>query len=427
MKLWSKNDSLNKKIEKFTVGDDRYYDLFLAKYDVIASIAHAKMLCHTEIISKREKNKLVDELKSIKNDIESGNFIIEDNFEDIHSKLEFLLTEKLGDIGKKIHTGRSRNDQVLVATQLYLKNEILIIKKLIKKLFDILISLAEKNKTKLLPGYTHLQIAMPSSFGIWFSSYAEILIDDIIYLNTAYKINNQNPLGSAAGYGTSLNIDREYTTKELGFETLKFNVASAQMSRGRSEKSVAIAIGSVAETLARLCSDICLYMTKELNFISLNEEISTGSSIMPHKKNPDIFELVRAKCNNIRGLTNQLNIISTNLSSGYQRDMQLVKGKIIDGIESIKDCIEITSFSLKKIKTKDQILSNKNYDFIFSVEKLNNLITGDNMSFREAYDQVSKSIKDGNYSRSKRNKHTLIGGIDNLCLNAIINKMKENF
>ena len=294
----------------------------------------------------------------------------------------------------------------MVATQLYLKNEILIIKKLIKKLFDILISLAEKNKTKLLPGYTHLQIAMPSSFGIWFSSYAEILIDDIIYLNTAYKINNQTPLGSAAGYGTSLNIDREYTTKELGFETLKFNVASAQMSRGRSERSVAIAIGSVAETLARLCSDICLYMTKELNFISLNEEISTGSSIMPHKKNPDIFELVRAKCNNIRGLTNQLNIISTNLSSGYQRDMQLVKGKI---------------------KTKDQILSNKNYDFIFSVEKLNNLITGDNMSFREAYDQVSKSIKDGNYSRSKRNKHTLIGGIDNLCLNDIINKMKENF
>ncbi len=427
MKLWSKNDSLNKKIEKFTVGDDRYYDLFLAKYDVIASIAHAKMLCHTEIISKSEKNKLVDELKSIKNDIESGNFIIEDNFEDIHSKLEFLLIEKLGDIGKKIHTGRSRNDQVLVATQLYLKNEILIIKKLIKKLFDILISLAEKNKTKLIPGYTHLQIAMPSSFGIWFSSYAEILIDDIIYLNTAYKINNQNPLGSAAGYGTSLNIDREYTTKELGFETLKFNVASAQMSRGRLEKSVAIAIGSVAETLARLCSDVCFYMTKELNFISLNEEISTGSSIMPHKKNPDIFELVRGKCNNIKGLTNQLNIISTNLSSGYQRDMQLVKGTIIEGIESIKDCIEITSFALKKIKTKDEILSNKNYDFIFSVEKLNNLITENDMSFREAYDQVSKSIKDGNYLRSKRNKHTLIGGIDNLCLNDIINKMKENF
>lgn len=427
MKLWSKNDNLNKKIEEFTVGDDRYYDLFLAKYDVRASIAHAKMLCYTKIITASEKNKLIQQLKLINKDIEKGNFEIEENFEDIHSKLEFLLTHKLGDIGGKIHTGRSRNDQVLVATQLYLKDEILSIKKLIKRLFDVLINLSEKNKNKLLPGYTHLQVAMPSSFGLWFSSYAELLIDDILYFNTAYKINNQNPLGSAAGYGTSLNIDREYTTKELGFETLKYNVASAQMSRGRLEKSVAIAIASVAETIGKLCSDICLYMTNELNFISLTDEISTGSSIMPHKNNPDIFELVRAKCNLIKSLSNELNMITTNLTSGYHRDMQLVKGKIINGIESIKECIDITSFSIQKIKIRDGILKSKNYDLIFSVEKLNNLILDNGISFREAYNEVSKSIKDGSYLKSKRNKHKLIGGIDNLCLEKIINKMNENF
>ena len=312
MKLWSKEDNLDKKVEKFTVGSDRLDDLHLAKYDVIASIAHAEMLSKCSIITKDDENKLVDELKNILKEIEKGNFTIEDSFEDVHSKIEYLLIKNLGDIGKKIHTGRSRNDQVLVATQLFLKEEINIIKKLVKSLFDILIEKANSYKDKYLPGYTHLQVAMPSTFGLWFSAYAESLIDDIIFLNTALKINDQNPLGSAAGYGSSINIDRTYTTKKLGFETLKFNVFAAQMGRGRVEKSVAVALSSLATTLAKFSSDICFYMTNELNFVSFPENFTTGSSIMPHKKNPDVFELIRAKCNQIKSVSNQFDLISSN-------------------------------------------------------------------------------------------------------------------
>jgi len=332
MKLWNKKDLLNKKIEKFTIGEDRINDLYLAKYDVIASLAHAKMLKKVSIINSKELKALEYELIKIKKDIKDGKFEIENKFEDVHSKIESILTEKLGEAGKKIHTGRSRNDQVLVATQLYLKDEINKIKSLTKELFNVLIDLSKKNKDHLLPGYTHLQVAMPSSFGLWFSAYAESLIDDVMYLNTAFKINDQNPLGSAAGYGSSFNIDRDFTTKELGFKELKYNVVSSQMNRGKVEKSVAIAIGSIASTLSKLSSDICFYMSQELNFISFPEDVTTGSSIMPHKKNPDVFELIRGKCNMIQSLANEFNHISLNLFSGYHRDLQLFKSKIIESI-----------------------------------------------------------------------------------------------
>ena len=426
MKTWNKIDVLSKKIEKFTVGNDRTYDLFLAKYDVQASIAHAKMLNKINILTTNELKLIIKELNKIQKSITKGNFIVEDKFEDIHSKIEFNLVESLGDIGKKIHTGRSRNDQVLVATQLYLKNEIIEIKNLIKELFDLLISLSNKNKNNLMPGYTHMQVAMPSSFGLWFSSYAECLIDDILYFNTAFKINNQNPLGSAAGYGSSFEIDREFTTKELGFETLKYNVVAAQMNRGKVEKSMAIAIGSVANTLSQLSNDICLYMAQEFNFIFFSEKITTGSSIMPHKKNPDVFELIRSKCNSIQSIQNELNLISNNLASGYHRDKQLFKEKIITGIETIKDCLEIMNYSLKHIKVRKFILKDDKYKFIYSVENLNELVKK-GINFRDAYIEISESIKKKKFTPFKKVNHSMKGGINNLCLREIKSKMKNNF
>ena len=422
MKLWNKEDMLDKKIEKFTVGKDRINDLYLAKYDIKASIAHAKMLNKVGILKSNELKSLEHELNQIKLEIEDGEFEIENKFEDVHSKIE---SNKLGEVGKKIHTGRSRNDQVLVATQLYLKDEISEIKSLIKELFNILIKLSETNKDHLLPGYTHLQVAMPSSFGLWFSAYAESLIDDIMYLNTAFKINDQNPLGSAAGYGSSFNIDRDYTTKKLGFNELKYNVVSSQMSRGKVEKSVAIAIGSVASTLSKLSSDICFYMCQELNFISFPEQITTGSSIMPHKKNPDVFELIRGKCNLIQSLANEFNHISINLFSGYHRDLQLFKGKIIESINEIKNCLEITSYTIQKIKIRKNILDDEKYKYIFSVENLNNLVNS-GMAFRDAYTTISNEIKSGTFKPSKKIKHTLKGSINNLCLTEIKMKMKKN-
>ena len=426
MKTWNKIDLLSKKIEKFTVGNDRTYDLFLAKYDVQASIAHAKMLNKINILTTNELKLIIKELNKIQKNISKGNFIVEDKFEDIHSKIEFNLVESLGDIGKKIHTGRSRNDQVLVATQLYLKNEIIEIKNLIKELFDLLISLSNKNKNNLMPGYTHMQVAMPSSFGLWFSSYAECLIDDILYFNTAFKINNQNPLGSAAGYGSSFEIDREFTTKELGFETLKYNVVAAQMNRGKVEKSMAIAIGSVANTLSQLSNDICLYMAQEFNFIFFPEKITTGSSIMPHKKNPDVFELIRSKCNSVQSIQNELNLISNNLASGYHRDKQLFKEKIISGIETIKDCLEIMNYSLKDIKVRKFILKDDKYKFIYSVENLNELVKK-GINFRDAYIEISESIKKKKFTPFKKVNHSIKGGINNLCLREIKSKMKNNF
>ena len=426
MKLWTKNDELDKIIEKFTIGKDRYYDMFLAKYDIIASIAHAKMLQKINLISSKEMNLLVKELNKIKKLIHEDKFIIDEKFEDIHSKIESYLTENLGDLGKKIHTGRSRNDQVLVSLQLLFKDEILNIKLEINKLFKSLIKLSKKNKDYLLPGYTHLQTAMPSSFGLWFSSYAESLIDDVLFLNTAYKINDQNPLGSAAGYGTSFEIDREFTTKELGFKELKYNVLASQMNRGKIEKSLSIALSSIATTLSTFCSDICFYMTQELNFISFPNEMTTGSSIMPHKKNPDVFELIRAKCNSIKALPNELILMSNNLTSGYHRDYQIFKGRIIDGILDAIECIKVFNYSINKIKVRKNILDDDKYKFIFSVENLNELVKN-GKTFRDSYNQISKEIKNNAFKPNKTIKHTLIGGIHNLSLDQIELKMKENF
>ena len=426
MKLWNKNDKLDNKIETFTVGNDRIFDMYIAKYDVKASIAHAKMLSKIGVINNDEESLLVKELKTILSLIEKSEFKIEEKFEDIHSKIEFYLTDKLGDLGKKIHTGRSRNDQVLVALQLYFKDEILIIKNKIKELFDTLIILSKKNSKHLLPGYTHLQSAMPSSFGLWFSSYAENMIDDVLYFNTAFQINDQNPLGSAAGYGSSFNIDRKMTTKDLGFSDLKYNVVAAQMNRGKIEKSIAIAISSIASTLSTFCSDICLYMTQELNFISFPDELTTGSSIMPHKKNPDVFELVRAKCNSLKSLPNEFLIMSNNLTSGYHRDLQLYKGKIIQAINEIVNCLEIFNYSIKKIKVRRDILKDKKYEYIFSVENLNELVKS-GKSFRDSYNQVSNEIKNESFVPKKDIKHEIIGGINNLCLDEIELKMNKIF
>ena len=426
MKLWNKNDELDNKIETFTVGDDRIYDMYIAKYDVKASIAHAKMLSKIGVINNEEESLLVKELKTILSLIEKSEFKIEEKFEDIHSKIEFYLTDKLGGLGKKIHTGRSRNDQVLVALQLYFKDEILIIKNKIKELFDTLIILSKKNSKHLLPGYTHLQSAMPSSFGLWFSSYAENMIDDVLYFNTAFQINDQNPLGSAAGYGSSFNIDRKMTTNDLGFSDLKYNVVAAQMNRGKIEKSVAIAISSIASTLSTFCSDICIYMTQELNFVSFPDELTTGSSIMPHKKNPDVFELVRAKCNSLKSLPNEFLIMSNNLTSGYHRDLQLYKGKIIQAINEIVNCLEIFNYSIKKIKVRRDILKDKKYEYIFSVENLNELVKS-GKSFRDSYNQVSNEIKNESFVPKKDIKHEIIGGINNLCLDEIELKMNKIF
>ena len=424
MKLWNKNDKLDNKIETFTVGNDRIFDMYIAKYDVKASIAHAKMLSKIGVINNEEESLLVKELKTILSLIEKSEFKIEEKFEDIHSKIEFYLTDKLGDLGKKIHTGRSRNDQVLVALQLYFKDEILIIKNKIKELFDTLIILSKKNSKHLLPGYTHLQSAMPSSFGLWFSSYAENMIDDVLYFNTAFQINDQNPLGSAAGYGSSFNIDRKMTTKELGFSDLKYNVVAAQMNRGKIEKSIAIAISSIASTLSTFCSDICLYMTQELNFISFPDELTTGSSIMPHKKNPDVFELVRAKCNSLKSLPNEFLIMSNNLTSGYHRDLQLYKEKIIQAINEIVNCLEIFNYSIKKISVRKDILEDKKYKYIFSVENLNELVKS-GKSFRDSYNEVSSQIKNESFVPERNINHELMGGINNLCLDEIELKMQK--
>ncbi|WP_340199803.1 argininosuccinate lyase [Ascidiimonas sp. W6] len=424
MKLWDKGIPTNEKIDQFTVGNDRELDLLLAKYDVIASIAHANMLAKVGLISIDEGKALVHELKEIGKSIKKGSFTIETDFEDMHSKIEFLLIQKLGDTGKKIHSARSRNDQVLVAMHLYLKNEIQEIKDLVKSLFDLLIELADKHKTVLLPGYTHLQIAMPSSFGLWFSAYAESLVDDVYLLNAAYKIADQNPLGSAAGYGSSFPIDREFTTAEMNFDTLKYNVVAAQMSRGKVEKTTAFGMSSVAATLSKLAMDICLYMSQNFNFISFPDALTTGSSIMPHKKNPDVFELIRAKCNKIQAIPAQLIAVTNNLPSGYHRDLQLVKEIIVPAIQELKSCLEILAFSLKEIKVNQEILEDPKYDYLFSVDTLNELVL-QGMPFREAYKKMGAEIQSGIFKPKRDIKHTHLGSLGNLGLQGIKTKMSK--
>lgn len=423
MKLWDKGFSTDKKIDHFTVGNDRELDLLLAKYDVIASTAHAKMLAEVGLISEEEGKSLVVELDVIAKSIEKGEFTIEDDFEDMHSKIEFLLIEKLGDTGKKIHTARSRNDQVLVAMQLYLKDELAEIKAQVKAFFDLLLNLAEKHQKVLLPGYTHLQIAMPSSFGLWFSAYAESLIDDLYFVQAAYKVADQNPLGSAAGYGSSFPIDRSFTTQEMGFKTLKYNVVAAQMCRGKVEKATAFGISSIASTLSKLAMDITLYMSQNFDFISFPNELTTGSSIMPHKKNPDVFELIRAKCNKMQSIPNQLTLITNNLPSGYHRDLQLVKEIIVPALQDMKACLEIMTFSLKEIRVNETILDDPKYDYLFSVDTLNEMVKS-GMPFRDAYKKMGQEIESGNFIPKKDIQHTHEGSLGNLCLREIKEKME---
>jgi len=421
MKLWDKGFSTDKKIDHFTVGNDRELDLVLAKYDVIASKAHAKMLAKVGLLSEQEGKALIDELEAIADGIEKGDFTIEDDFEDMHSKIEFLLTEKLADTGKKIHTARSRNDQVLVAMHLYLKDELTEIKNQVSMLFDVLLQLAEKYKNVLLPGYTHLQIAMPSSFGLWFSAYAESMVDDLYFLQAAYKVADQNPLGSAAGYGSSFPIDRTFTTKTLGFETMKFNVVAAQMSRGKVERSTAFGMAGIAGTLSKLAMDITLYMSQNFDFISFPNELTTGSSIMPHKKNPDVFELVRAKCNKIQAVPNQLTLITNNLTSGYHRDFQLVKEIMVPALQDMKACLEIMTFSLKEIRVNKNILDDPKYDYLFSVDTLNEMVKS-GTPFRDAYKAMGLAIENGKFTPKKDIEHTHEGSLGNLCLDEIREK-----
>lgn len=425
MKLWDKGFSIDKKIELFTVGNDREIDMHIAKYDVIASLAHAKMLHSIGLISEKEWKELEIGLKDIASEIENGTFKIDDSFEDVHSKIEWELTQKFGEVGKKIHTARSRNDQVLVALQLYYKENLKEVHQKVFALFDTLLQLAETHKNQLLPGYTHLQVAMPSSFGLWFSAYAELLIDDVYLLNAVSKIVDQNPLGSAAGYGSSFPIDREFTTKEMNFSTLKFNVVAAQMSRGKSERSIAAALGGLCNTLARFSMDICLYMSQNFGFISFPDELTTGSSIMPHKKNPDVFELIRGKCNKIQALQTEMILITNNLPSGYHRDFQLLKENMINAFEDVKNILDIFNFAIQQIMVKEIDLNDEKYHYLFTVDSINNLVT-EGMSFREAYQKIGGEVQSGTYKATLGKNHTHIGSIHNLGLEEIRKKFPRD-
>ncbi|MDX1628306.1 MAG: argininosuccinate lyase [Fulvivirga sp.] len=421
MKLWDKGYSIDQIVEKFTIGKDRELDLKLAKYDVQGTIAHVKMLQKIGLLSKQELKQVLLALKEILHTIEEGDFLIEPEFEDIHSKIEALLTQKTGDAGKKVHTARSRNDQVLVDLHLYSKEELGHIRQLVKQLFDTFLGLSEKYKEVLMPGYTHLQVAMPSSFGLWFGAYAEQLVDDLHMLNAAYDIADQNPLGSAAGYGSSFPIDRNFTTEELGFKTLKYNVIAAQMSRGKLEKSVGFALSSLAGTISKFSMDVCLYMSQNFDFIRFPDALTTGSSIMPHKKNPDVFELVRAKCNKMENLPVEISAITGNLPSGYHRDFQIIKESYFAGIENMKQCLEVTRFMLQHIQINKDILSDPIYKHIYSVEDVNRLVM-EGVSFRDAYQTIGKQIVEGNYDPDTQVQHAHAGSLGNLCLAEIRNK-----
>jgi argininosuccinate lyase len=426
MKLWEKGIPTDVKTDMFTVGNDRELDLLLAEYDAIGSMAHAKMLASVGLLTEDEANDLVMALEDILTDIKKGDFTIEQSFEDVHSKIEFLLIERLGDTGKKIHTARSRNDQVLVDVHLFLKAELTAIKLQTKELFDLLMAKAEATKDILLPGYTHFQVAMPSSFGMWFSAYAESLVDDVVMLNAALNVADQNPLGSAAGYGSSFPIDRTFTTHELRFNTLKYNSVAAQMSRGKAEKTAAFAMASVAGTLSKLAMDICLYLSQNFSFITLPQHLTTGSSIMPHKKNPDIFELIRGKCNKIQALPYELTLITNNLPSGYHRDMQLLKEGLFPALQTLKSCLEMAVFSIKEIEPNKNILDDKKYDYLFTVDALNELVTS-GVPFRDAYKIVGEQVENNSFHSPKATKHTHEGSINNLCLNEINSKMEAVF
>lgn len=427
MKLWQKEGtSVSAIIENFTVGRDKEFDLLLAKYDVQGSIAHVTMLGEVGLMTKEEARIAIEGLKEILGDINASRFTIHDNIEDIHSQVEFLLTQKIGDIGKKIHSGRSRNDQVAVDIKLYLRTEILNIKEETKKLFDLLLAQSEKFKSKLIPGYTHLQIAMPSSAGLWLGAYAESLVDDLEMLAASYTIVNKNPLGSGAGYGSSFPLNRKRTTELLNFSTLNWNSVYAQMSRGKTEKITAIGLSGIASTLSKLSMDCCLYLNQNFGFVSFPNELTTGSSIMPHKKNPDVFELIRAKCNRIQSIPNELTLLINNLPSGYHRDMQLTKEILFPAIEELKACLQLMQLMLSNMEVKDEILDDGKYKFLFSVEAVNELVNK-GIPFRDAYQQVGNQIDQGNFQfdYKKQLQHTHEGSIGHLCNEEIAAEMKK--
>jgi argininosuccinate lyase len=424
MRLWEKDKSSLKEVENFTVGKDREMDMYLAAFDVLGSLAHIQMLESVGLLTKDELSQLQKELKNIYQQVKKGEFKLQDDIEDIHSQVELLLTQKLGDSGKKIHSARSRNDQVLVDIKLFLRNELEELVNNIQPLFELLQSQSEKYKEQLLPGYTHLQLAMPSSFGLWFGAYAESLVDDVITIKAAYDVVNKNPLGSAAGYGSSFPINRALTTKLLGFDDLNYNVVYAQMGRGKSERIVAQSLANVADTFSKLSMDACLYMNQNFGFVSFPDELTTGSSIMPHKKNPDVFELIRSHCNRIKALPNEIMMMTTNLPSGYHRDLQLLKEHLFPAFKSLKECIEIAGLMLSNIEIKKDILADEKYKYLFSVEEVNKLVNA-GMPFRDAYKKIGQNIEAGNFKYDTSIAHTHEGSIGNLCTEEIKKQMQK--
>ena len=413
-KLWEKNVKVDASIDLFTVGRDREMDLYLARYDILGSIAHITMLESIGLLTREELDKLTQELRNIYAIAEKGDFLIEDGVEDVHSQVELMLTRSLGDIGKKIHSGRSRNDQVLVDLKLFIRSELQSVVELTDNLFTTLIAQSEKYKNVLMPGYTHLQVAMPSSFGLWFGAYAESLVDDLTVLQAAYRVSNRNPLGSAAGYGSSFPLDRSLTTRLLGFDSMNYNVVYAQMGRGKTERIVASALASIAATLSKVAFDACLFNSQNFGFIKLPDAYTTGSSIMPHKKNPDVFELTRAKCNKIQALPYQITLIANNLPSGYFRDLQIIKEVFLPAFDELKDCLRMVEQMMSRITVNEHILDDCRYDPIFSVEEVNRL-TLEGTPFRDAYKQVGLRIEAGDFTPNKDVHHTHEGSIGNLC------------
>ncbi|PRD51237.1 argininosuccinate lyase [Sphingobacterium gobiense] len=429
MKIWQKNINVDSFVEAFTVGNDRAMDLHLAAADVLGSLAHTQMLNSINLLSDEDLDVVQKELKQIYRDISVGNFAIEDSVEDVHSQVEMLLTQRVGEAGKKIHSGRSRNDQVLVDLKLYFRSEIQHLVQRTDILFHKLIQLSEQHRQVLIPGYTHLQIAMPSSFGLWFGAYAESLVDDLEMLKAAWKVCNKNPLGSAAGYGSSFPLNRKLTTELLGFDDLNYNVVYAQMGRGKTERILAQGMSALAATLAKFAMDVCLFINQNFGFISFPAHLTTGSSIMPHKKNPDVFELIRSRCNKIQALPNEIALMTTNLPSGYHRDLQLLKENLFPAFQSLSDCLEITAFMLEHISVKEHILDDPKYDYLFSVEVVNNAVL-QGIPFREAYRQIGLDIDNGTFQPSKEVRHTHEGSIGNLCndeISRMFNEVKAEF
>ena len=424
MKLWQKDIQINQAIENFTVGKDRELDLWLAKYDILGSLAHIEMLESIDLLEKQELGQLQVELKKLYQKAAKGDFVIEEGIEDVHSQVELLLTQTLGDIGKKIHSGRSRNDQVLVDLRLFFRAEIKELAEATNNLFETYIELSNRHKETLMPGYTHLQVAMVSSFGLWFGAYAESLVDDMTLLQSVYKIVNQNPLGSAAGYGSSFPLNRTMTTELLGFENLNYNVVHAQMGRGKSELFLSFTLAAIASTLGKFAMDACLYCNQNYSFISFPDELTTGSSIMPHKKNPDVFELIRAKCNKLQSLPTEISMTINNLPAGYHRDFQLLKESLFPAMQDLKSCLEISSYMLQNMSIKEGIVADEKYKYLFSVETVNNLVLS-GVPFRDAYKIVGKDIDSGNFTPDMEVKHTHEGSLGNLCNDEIQGKMKQ--